>query len=152
MLLIALHFEGGVDVGLGRGAEDDLERLVAWIRADTLRHRLVLAAIALHRRTGVTATDEQLAALAAALGRVPAETAAASSSADPLDAVAPAGSLQGKTLRAALALGDAGRQWVRWAAAQPWPLDPRFRAAVLEVARREGLALTDHPDDEAGTS
>ena len=143
VIVIGIYFEGGVDVALGRGAAEDLPRVVAWLNGDELRRRIVLDAAELQARAGVTATDAQLAALADALRPTPKPP-------DPLDAVAPMGSLQGMTLRRALALGDVGREWVRWAAARPWPLDPEFREAVLEVARREGLLDEEH-DDAAGT-
>jgi hypothetical protein len=146
MLVIALHFEGGVDVGLGRGAAEDVKRVAEWVQADPLRHRLVLAAMALHQRAGVTATDEQLAALAAALEQVPANL-----SADPLAAVAPLGSFQGWTLRRILGAGEPGRRWIVWAMGRSWPLDPAFADALLEVARREGLAPKGDRDNEAGT-
>src|SRR5438309_2236391 len=71
MILIALHFEGGVDVALGRGGAQDLERVAAWVDADELRRGIVLAAAALQARDGVSATDEQLAALAEALRPAP---------------------------------------------------------------------------------
>jgi hypothetical protein len=151
LLLVALHYEGGVDVALGRGAAEDLPRVVDWLNADELRRRIVLDALALQRRAGVSADDAQLASLAAALERVPAETAP-DSLADALEAVAPMGSFHNTTLRRILRAGEPGRAWLRWALARDWPQDPAFAEALRVVCEREGLTPKDDRDDEAGTT
>jgi hypothetical protein len=153
LVLIALHFEGGVDVALGRGAAEDLKRVVAWLSADELRRRIVLDAVELQRRAGVTATDAQLAAIEEELARVPAEPVSPSLE-EALRAVCPLGSYQRQPLSRVVAAGEAGRRWIVWALTREWrPADRAFVDALRIVAEAEGLeAPADEHDDEAGTS
>jgi hypothetical protein len=111
MILIALLFEGGVDVAVGRGGAQNLERLRAWGDSDELRRRIVLGAAELQSRAGVSATDAQLARLAEALR--PALVLP-----DPLRVRAPWGSFQNRTLRQIVG-AERGRKWLSWAVLQP---------------------------------
>jgi hypothetical protein len=128
----------------------------------------VLDALALQRRAGVSADDEQLASLAAALELVPVEAKESSPGEDSPDDRAlaealpvrcPMGSYQNQPLSRVVADGEAGARWLTWALQQPWTQDPRFKEALHVVGQAEGLveasdvsAEDDAPDDAPANS
>ena len=130
--------------------------LADWIAGDRWRALVACAAIeaAQPRRSDGDSGSAALAALTAMLAGIDdpllPQSSARDGITDPPDATAPMGSYQGWTLRRILATGPAGREWVAWASAQEWPHDADFRAAVREVAEREGLREPPATDDEDG--